>query len=104
MKELRFLLLTPALMLASTATLAQESQHWVCQTEPLYRQLLSARLYGVGKDPEQGCQKLPTGISIEQLECVISDLELCQYRWQGLASGTTFWGSPIIKTVKQATE
>lgn len=104
MKELRFLLVAPALMLASTATFAQESQHWVCQTEPLYRQLLSARLYGVGKDPEQGCQKLPTGLSIEQLECVTSDLELCQYRWQNLEPGETFWGSPIIKAVQPSNQ
>lgn len=104
MKVLRFLLLLPLFSLTLSTSFAQESQHWVCETEPLYRELLSARLYGVGTDPAQGCLKLPTGIAIEQLECEESDFELCQYRWEGLVKGKTYWGSPIIKPSTPVTQ
>lgn len=100
MKVFRFLLLAHSLILTSLHLHAAESQHWVCETEPLYRELLSARLYGVGSDPAQGCFKLPVGVAIEQLECVETDFELCQYRWEGSPKGQTFWGSPIIKPLK----
>lgn len=104
MKDLRLRLLTLVLSLFCISAQAQESQHWVCETEALYRELLSARLYGVGKDPAQGCIKLPTGVAIEQLACEETDFELCQYRWDGLSEGTTFWGSPIIKPLSKSGE
>jgi len=104
MKEFKFLVIAPIVMLYNLTAFAQESQHWVCKTEPLYRELLSARLYGVGTDPAEGCVKLPTGVAIEQLECVETDFALCQYRWEGLAQDETFWGSPIIKPLPAAAQ
>ncbi|HSG03935.1 MAG TPA: hypothetical protein VLA39_09440 [Marinobacterium sp.] len=84
------------LLISPNITLATESQHWVCESEALYRQLLSANLYGVGSQPQRGCQKLPTGVAIEQLACEITDLKLCKYRWEGMPEVEMFWGSPVI--------
>jgi len=80
MKLLIKVTLVPFLILFSSFASAKESEHWVCETEELYRSLLSARLYGVGQDPINGCKPLPTGQPIEQLSCKTTDFELCQYR------------------------
>jgi len=96
MKRPKIYLLIPVLLILSTELRATESQHWVCESEALYRKLLTARLYGVGSDPTEGCRKLPTGVALEQLACEEPDFELCQYRWEGMESETNYWGSPII--------
>lgn len=96
MKRLLIYLCVPVSLFFTPNLWAQESQHWVCESEALYRKLLAARLYGVGSDPEAGCRKLPVGIPLEQLACETTDFELCQYRWEGMESKTNYWGSPII--------
>ena len=91
-----------ALALTPTANaLSDEGKHWVCETETLYRSLLSARLYGVGKEPEHGCQTLPTGVAISQQSCIESDIKLCQYLWTEDGKNVTMWGSAIISTLNQ---
>lgn len=100
MKQSIKFLLASAMLINSSSIFANESQHWVCESEALYRSLLSANLYGVGKPPESGCQKLPTGVPIEQLACETTDFELCQYRWEGMEKSSSFWGSPIIMPPK----
>mgnify|MGYP001096132280 CR=1 FL=1 len=95
-----FLAALAAQLLAPSANaLSDEGRHWVCQTEAQYRALLSARLYGVGSEPEIGCQPLPAGIPIEQLSCVNEDLHLCRYRWMDNNTPVNMWGSAIISTI-----
>ena len=83
----------------SALALSDEGAHWVCESEELYRQLLSSRLYGVGKEPEQGCRTLPTGIQIKEYSCVTKDLKLCQYSWTEKDEQLFMWGSAIISTL-----
>jgi hypothetical protein len=83
----------------SAAAFSDEGAHWVCESEKLYRQLLSSRLYGVGKEPEQGCRTLPTGIKITELACETKDLKLCQYSWTEDGEKLLMWGSAIISTL-----
>lgn len=101
MKLLIKLALIPLIFTFSPLTSANQTEHWVCETEVLYRALLSARLYGVGKAPEQGCRRLPVGQPIEQLSCRTTDFELCQYRLADRPKDQLYWGSPIIKPLEK---
>jgi hypothetical protein len=83
----------------SALALSDEGAHWVCESEELYRQLLSSRLYGVGKEPELGCRTLPTGIQITEDFCETKDLKLCRYSWTEDSENLLMWGSAIISTL-----
>ena len=85
----------------TTLAFSDEGAHWVCESEELYRQLLSSRLYGVGKEPELGCRTLPTGIQITEDSCETKDLKLCRYSWTENSENLLMWGSAIISTLNK---
>lgn len=105
MKRLLKVTLSLLLLTATHSGLAAEGKHWVCETEKLYRALISSRLYGVGSDPAQGCRMLPTDIPITQRGCTTSsDFEICQYTWEKTGDEPIYWGSPVITPVHSDTK
>lgn len=86
-----------ALKAESTQYEVIDNSYQVCLTEPLYRQLLSFSLYGVGKPPTEGCFNALAGAKAIILQCPESDIILCQFRLE--SDGTDaidVWASKVM--------
>ncbi|WP_143773594.1 hypothetical protein [Neptunomonas antarctica] len=90
-------------LLSLTSTVAAhewevaDGGYQICDSEKQYRQLLSYSLYGVGNKPASGCNNAPTGARVTIIDCVESDIILCQFTFHTI-SGTSIsgWASKAL--------